>query len=141
MRIGVMLGDVMHSLVRRPITERYPFERHPTPERLRGALNFQPEKCSGCGICGKDCPANAIELITLDKKNKKFVIRYHVDRCTFCAQCVKSCNYKCLSMSSEQWELAALGREAFTVCYGNEVEVRSFLAQLTGAGPRQAEEG
>ncbi len=132
MRIGAMLGDVMHSLVRRPITEKYPFDRRPAPERLRGALQFQPDKCSGCGICGKDCPANAIELITIDKKAKKFVIRYHIDRCTFCAQCVKSCNYKCLGMSNEQWELAALSREPFTVYYGNEDEVKSFLAQLTG---------
>lgn len=140
MRIGAMLGDVVRSLVHKPFTEIYPFQRYQTPDRLRGSLNFQPEKCSGCGICGKDCPAKAIDLITMDKKNKKFVIRYHIDRCTFCAQCVKSCNFKCLAMSSDQWELAALGRNPFTVYYGNEAEVQSYLAQVAGAGPGAAEE-
>ncbi len=137
MKIGAMLGDIARALVRKPVTEKYPFEKRPAPEQLRGALWFNPEKCTGCGLCAKDCPALAIDFITLDKKAKKFVLTYHVDRCTFCAQCFKSCNSKCLGMSSEKWELAALTRETLTVHYGNEADVKSFLAQLAGgnAGP------
>ncbi len=139
MRIGAMLGDIARSLVRRPVTEKYPYERRAAPERLRGALWFKPETCTGCGICVKDCPANAVELITLDKKAKRFVLRYHVDRCTFCAQCVKSCNNKCLGMSNEQWELAQLNKGAFLLDYGNEADVKAFLAGLAhGDAPQSA---
>jgi NAD(P)H-quinone oxidoreductase subunit I len=85
MKLSAMLGDVLRSLFRRPATERYPFERHPTPPRLRGALHWNPDKCTGCCLCVKDCPANAIEIITIDKANKRFVLRYHADRCTYVA--------------------------------------------------------
>lgn len=127
MNFSAMLGDVLKSLFRRPATERYPFERHATPARLRGALHWNPEKCTGCGLCVKDCPANAIELITVDKVNKRFVLRYHADRCTYCAQCVQNCRFKCLEMSPDEWELAALTKEPFTVYYGDETDVAPIL--------------
>ncbi len=128
MKIGVMLSDVAVSLFRRPFTERYPYKRSDTPERLRGHLYWDKESCTGCGLCVKDCPAYAIEMIVLDKANKRFVMRYHVDRCTFCAQCVKSCRQGCLSMSSDQWELAMLSREPFCIIYGDESDVEQILA-------------
>jgi formate hydrogenlyase subunit 6/NADH:ubiquinone oxidoreductase subunit I len=130
MKIGAMLSDVVVSFVRRPITEKYPFERRDTPERLRGHLLWDPENCTGCGLCVKDCPANAIEMFVLDKANKQFVLRYHVDRCTFCAQCVDSCRQDCLAMSSDQWELAAFDRDSFVVYYGDEHDVERVLAGL-----------
>ncbi len=141
MTIGAMLGDTVHSLFRKPATEMYPYERvHEGPEHLRGALVLLPGKCSGCGICAKDCPAEALQVITLDKKAKRFVIRYNVDRCTFCAQCVKSCNYKCLVMAHDKWELAALNKKTLTLYYGSEEDVKTVLGQLAGgsaSGPAQ----
>jgi formate hydrogenlyase subunit 6/NADH:ubiquinone oxidoreductase subunit I len=128
-----MLGDVVHSLFKRPVTERYPFERRAAPERLRGKLFYNPEKCTGCGLCNKDCPSNAIELITLDKKAKRFVLRYHMDRCTYCAQCVQNCRFECMGMSPEQWELAALTKEPFTVYYGKDEDVQAVLAKFLDA--------
>ncbi|MCS7060734.1 MAG: 4Fe-4S dicluster domain-containing protein [Anaerolineae bacterium] len=127
MKIGAMLGDLLRSLFRRPVTERYPFVKRAPPERLRGALRYDPANCSGCMLCMKDCPANALELITIDRKAKKFVMRYHADRCTFCAQCVASCRFKCLNMSNEQYELAALTKAPFTVHYGNESDIQALL--------------
>ena len=132
-RFGAMLNDIVESLFKRPITEKYPFERHPAPERLRGKLMWDPEKCTGCGLCNKDCPSNAIELITIDKKAKRFVMEYHADRCTYCAQCVQNCRFECLSMSPEQWELAALNKEPFTVYYGKDEDVQTILARFSGS--------
>lgn len=134
MKLGTMLRDVWRSLFQEPVTQNYPYERNSAPERLRGALRFNPEKCTGCGVCVKDCPADAIELITLDKKNKCFVLRYHIDRCTFCAQCVETCSYNCLEMSNEQWELAAAEKRPFTVLYGNESDVKTVLDRLARGG-------
>lgn len=128
MKLATMLKDVGVSLFRRPVTERYPFTRQPTPARLRGQLQYHPEKCTGCELCVMDCPAGAIELIVLDKKAKRFVLRYYVDRCTFCAQCVQSCRHGCLEMSDSDWELAALGREAFTLYFGEDENVGEVLA-------------
>lgn len=128
MTIGAMLGDVLQSLVRAPVTERYPFERHPAPDRLRGQVVWNPEKCTGCGLCVMDCPALAIELTVVDKAAKKFIFQYHVDRCTFCAQCRVSCRQGCIELSSVAWELAALGRQAYAIRFGDSCDVETRVA-------------
>ncbi|NPV85884.1 MAG: 4Fe-4S binding protein [Anaerolineae bacterium] len=135
MKFGSMIKDVLSSLFKRPATEKYPAERRPAPPRLRGKLVWNPEKCTGCQLCVKDCPANAIELITIDKVAKRFVMKYHIGRCTFCDQCVVNCRFKCLDLSSEEWELAALSAEPLTVYYGRDEDIRFLLekAALPGA--------
>lgn len=129
MKIGLMFRDISQSLIRRPVTERYPYVRTPTPARLRGLLHWNPEKCTGCGLCVKDCPSFAINMIEMDKKAKRFVLSYQLDRCTFCGQCVTNCRQGCLSMSNEEWELAALGKELFRINYGEESDVEYVLAR------------
>lgn len=128
MKLGTMWRDVWRSLWQRPHTEQYPTEMRPLPERSRGVLRWNPEKCTGCCLCNKDCPANAIELITLDKKAKRFVVRYHMDRCLYCAQCVQSCRFQCMEMSNEEWELASADKEPFTVLYGRDEDIEQLLA-------------
>ncbi|MCC6146865.1 MAG: 4Fe-4S dicluster domain-containing protein [Anaerolineaceae bacterium] len=132
-----MLGDILKSLFKKPATQQYPYIREATPESLRGALQYDPNKCTGCQLCIKDCPANAIELITIDKANKRFVMRYHHDRCVFCSQCVENCRFKCLAMSNDQWELAAKTKQPFTVLYGREEDVQFLLERE--ANPNAAE--
>lgn len=134
MKIGVMLGDVTNSLFRKPVTVRYPFERSEAPERLRGQLIWNAENCTGCGLCAMDCPAQAIEVIMIDKKAKRFVIRYHVDRCTFCAQCVYSCRQGSLEMSNDIWEMASLNKEAFTIYSGDEQDIAMVLSGEESCG-------
>jgi formate hydrogenlyase subunit 6/NADH:ubiquinone oxidoreductase subunit I len=133
MRFGTMLKDIGTSLLKRPVTEHYPVEKSPAPARLRGRLYWDAEKCIGCELCAKDCPAMAIEFFVLDKKAKRFVFGYHIDRCTFCAQCVQSCRQECLEMSAVEWELASLSRDAFTVYYGEAEDVREALAGTASA--------
>jgi formate hydrogenlyase subunit 6/NADH:ubiquinone oxidoreductase subunit I len=128
MTIGAMLGDVLHSLVRSPVTERYPFEKHPAPERLRGHVVWNPEKCTGCGLCAMDCPAQAIELTVVDKAAKRFIFHYYVDRCTFCAQCRLSCRQGCIELSSLVWELAALSRQSYSVRFGDISDAKILVA-------------
>jgi formate hydrogenlyase subunit 6/NADH:ubiquinone oxidoreductase subunit I len=121
----------MHSLVRRPVTEQIPVA---PPARLRGALEWTAEGCTGCALCAKDCPADAIELIRLDERGKRFIIRYSVDRCTFCGQCVENCRPACLRMSGGEWSLAAPTRDGYTVYFGNEADVRQYLAEHAANG-------
>lgn len=130
MKIGSMIGDIFQSLFKKPATVQYPFERIQAPERYRGQLFWDPEKCTGCQLCIKDCPSEAIELIVLDKVSRRFVMRYDMDKCTYCAQCITSCRFKCLNMSSEQWELASIKKEPFTVYYGKDEDVKFLLADL-----------
>ena len=132
MRIAMMLSDVVRSAWRKPATRRYPYVIRPAPPRLRGKLIWNPEKCTGCGLCTKDCPSEAITLVVNDKQTKTFVMRYDMDRCTFCAQCVQNCKFKCINLDSNQWELAALSRQPFEIYYGDPEDVENYLAS---AGP------
>jgi formate hydrogenlyase subunit 6/NADH:ubiquinone oxidoreductase subunit I len=137
MKIGSMLSDLLRSLFRRPATERYPYERKAAPERFRGKLVWDPEKCAGCMLCIKDCPANALELAVIDRAKKQMVLHYHPDRCTYCSQCVINCRFKCLDLSSEQWEMASASRQTFEIYYGKEEDIQLFLER---AIPKSGEE-
>jgi formate hydrogenlyase subunit 6/NADH:ubiquinone oxidoreductase subunit I len=138
MKIATMFNDVVESLWKKPATQKYPFERVDAPQRLRGKLTWDPEKCTGCNLCSKDCPADAIEIITIDKKAKRFVMQYHLDRCTYCAQCVESCRFSCIEMSDEQWELAATNKVPFEVSYGREEDLAEALAKFALADSTEA---
>ncbi|MCA9986740.1 MAG: 4Fe-4S binding protein [Anaerolineales bacterium] len=139
MKRVTMLLDVLRSLWQRPFTRRYPFEKSPAPERLRGRLHYDSSKCTGCCLCSRECPSQALELITVDRKAKRFVLRYHADRCIYCSQCVQNCRFNCLEMSPQEWELAATSREPFTVYYGDEADVATFLARGADADSGDAE--
>lgn len=132
MKIGAMFRDVASAVFQKPATQQYPFERQPTPARLRGKLVWNSEKCTGCTLCTKDCPTNAIQMVVNDKRAKTFVLQYHVDRCIFCAQCVQNCRFGCLEMSHEDWELASLSKEPFLLYYGSEANVKAYLEQAAG---------
>ena len=140
MKLGTMFRDVSVSLFRRPVTEKYPFERREAPRRLRGLLKWNPEKCTGCTLCAQDCPSGALEVAVLDRQAKRFVVTYHVDRCTFCAQCVQGCRQGCLYMAHDEWELAALNKEPFSIYFGDPADVEKVLAGNTSGSTEACEE-
>ena len=131
MRIGTMISDVIASMFIPPATQLYPVERRATPKRLRAELSWAKQLCSGCGVCSMDCPSNALDVIVIDKKANQIVLRYHLDRCTFCAQCVSSCMKGSLLFSEDEWELSALNKNSFTIYFGDPKDVEHVLAGTT----------
>jgi formate hydrogenlyase subunit 6/NADH:ubiquinone oxidoreductase subunit I len=137
MKIGSMFTEIIKAFFTVPVTEKYPFEKPKTAARFRGKLYYDPAKCTGCNLCSKDCPANAFEIITLDRAAKRFVARYYLDRCAYCAQCVQSCKFKCINMSQSEWELAALSKESFLVYYGKNEDINAFLENIASITPNK----
>lgn len=130
MTIGTMFQDIVESFFKKSATQLYPVERVAPPERYRGVLSFDPSLCTGCRLCVKDCPSNAIELFILDRAAKQYVVKYHMDRCIYCGQCMVNCKFSCIDMASQDWEHAALNRD-FMVYYGREQDIAKYLESLT----------
>lgn len=103
-----MLEQVLHSLVRKPATHHYPYEKVVMPDKFRGKLKFYHEKCIGCRLCMRDCPSNAIQINKVGEKKFEAVIS--LDKCVYCAQCVDTCPKKALEMTDD-FELAQLDRK------------------------------
>jgi len=129
MTIGTMFTDILQSFFTKHDTQLYPVERIAPPQRYRGVLSYNSSVCTGCSLCVKDCPSNAIELIILDRAAKKYVMKYHMDRCVYCGQCMVNCKPKGIAMPNEDWEHAALDNN-FMVYYGKEQDIAKYLESI-----------
>jgi formate hydrogenlyase subunit 6/NADH:ubiquinone oxidoreductase subunit I len=129
MRIGTMFQDIVESFFKKSATQLYPAERIAPPERYRGVLSYTPTACTGCKLCVKDCPSDAIQLFILDRAAKQYVVEYHMDRCIYCGQCMASCKFNCIEMSNQDWEHAALNKD-FMVYYGRDEDVAKHLENI-----------
>lgn len=109
---GAILGEVLPHIFMRPATFDYPHVKTKMPEHFRGKLIRIEERCVGCKICVRDCPANALSLIKVAEK--QFEIDVDLARCIYCAQCVDSCPKKALE-SSDEFELATLDKKTLRV--------------------------
>ncbi len=64
------------------------------PEGYRGKLSYDFDKCIGCGMCLKVCPAKALEdypIMDTEKNRPSKRIVFYRGKCTYCEECVKVC--------------------------------------------------
>ncbi len=108
------LGDGMavtfSYLLRKPTTIQYPDRcGGPVvamlPERSRGILENDIERCTGCGMCSKQCPIDCIRVVVeknLETKTR-ILTSFEIDigKCMFCGLCVEACPVGSLRHSHE----------------------------------------
>lgn len=112
-----MLGDALKALVNKPATRR---SLPPPPERVRSALMWVREDCTGCGLCAMECPADALEVTVIDRKAKRFVLKHDTGKCIYCGQCVVSCNRDAIIMRPEGGPPPAADTSDMVVVFGEE---------------------
>jgi len=100
-----MLKELLGSLFKKPYTIKYPFSKEevPLPKGFRGKLTVDYNKCIGCGMCARICPAEAIEMVPHGEKKRK--PKFYLSRCTYCLFCADVCPVKAISPSDE-YEMA-----------------------------------
>ncbi|MBC7363069.1 MAG: 4Fe-4S binding protein [Candidatus Aminicenantes bacterium] len=101
MRIGVFIPELVRHLFKKPATVDYPFIKQELPPGFRGSPYLKPETCIVCRACERDCPAEAIEIISINEAEKRFKMIIHNDRCIHCAQCVDSCPTDAMNMDTK----------------------------------------
>jgi len=116
MSLGALLKEVTKRLLEKPVTVLYPVERTAVPSDLRGCIKYYPERCIGCLLCMRDCPAEAIKIDIVDRKKKLFKMHYYIDRCCFCAQCVDNCPSGALEITPA-FELATTVKDELVKIY------------------------
>ena len=106
--------EVLGSLFKKPATTRYPFSKPEITQGFRGQIKFHPDKCIGCKLCMRDCPAGAITIRQVGEK--KFEAEIDLGKCIFCGQCVDSCLKKALEVTQD-FELTQLNKANLKVIF------------------------
>jgi NADH-quinone oxidoreductase subunit I len=101
-RVSQMFKRAVSNIFLEPATTKYPFVKPKVADGFRGQPKFNFKLCVGCGLCKKDCPANAIEMVNVNGKKYPEV---NLGRCIFCLTCAEGCPKKAITCS-DFFELA-----------------------------------
>jgi formate hydrogenlyase subunit 6/NADH:ubiquinone oxidoreductase subunit I len=94
-----LLPELVRTLFGGRVTVRFPFGPPELPTCYRGKVVVRPESCAGCGLCVRDCPTSAIELVR--ESREQFRLIHHHDQCACCGQCEDSCRHGAITLVNE----------------------------------------
>lgn len=103
------------------VTLLYPENKPEIPEKYRGFIALDPEKCIGCKICAKVCPA--LKVLKYDEITGKLA-SIDLSRCISCGNCVYNCPKNALNVT-KQYELATNVKKDLLLEYGKTEETES----------------
>jgi formate hydrogenlyase subunit 6/NADH:ubiquinone oxidoreductase subunit I len=103
--------EAFSNLFKKRATEKYPEVPANVAEGFRGKQVLNLANCISCGLCARECPANAIEMVVVDGKKRPLI---HLDRCVFCYQCADTCPRK-VFQTSKVFELAVTDKSTLVL--------------------------
>jgi len=110
------LKEALTSLIKSPVTAKFPGEAHKPPAGFRGKPQFDEAGCVGCGACAEVCPSSAIRVTdprpgaSARKRGLQRKIELRYDACNFCGLCQSRCITGEGIRLTDQFDLALLDR-------------------------------
>ena len=110
--LGKVLRLLGKTIIHRPVTILYPYEKMWVPENYRGRPGLRFDRCVACGMCAKMCPTQCIKLVETEDAAGQKVMRpqVNVGRCAMCGYCAEYCPVDAMTVTPE-FELAEYTRE------------------------------
>ena len=102
LRMPQIAKKAIEEVFTKPATAKYPFVKPQLADNFRGQPMFDFSLCIGCGACSRDCPAKAIEMVSVGGKQRPQI---NLSKCVFCYQCAETCPKKAIK-NSTVYELA-----------------------------------
>lgn len=93
--------EMLKNLFSSPATTQYPLQPKEFAEGVRGKVLNDIDNCIFCGMCQRNCPADAI---VVDRVKRTWTINPF--SCVQCQLCVDNCPKKCLHMDGRYTEPA-----------------------------------
>ena len=110
------MAVTLKHFFKRPITLKYPEQTREYSEVYRGRHVLKrdengAERCTACGLCAVSCPAEAITMISDERKKgeeglyreEKYAAVYEINmlRCIFCGLCEEACPKAAIFLTKE----------------------------------------
>jgi len=124
--VVVGMSVTMKYFFAKKVTLQYPDQRWEMPERFRGMVKCDPDKCISCLYCVNICPVSCITLESVkvdvpakvinlegkEMKRLKDVTNFEIDvaKCIFCGLCTEGCTTGAIFMSHD-YEISCYHRK------------------------------